>query len=104
VLRWPVGGAEVLAAQRDRLVSLARLRSVELAVVPAIATVVVPWHNFVVWDTVDGTRYVTTELFHGAQEMTDPESVALYVEVWERLWNTAVVGDAAVELIRQAAQ
>jgi transcriptional regulator with XRE-family HTH domain len=100
VLHWPVGGHEVLAAQRDRLVSLARLRSVELAVVPAGATVLVPWHNFVVWDTADGGRYVTTELFHGAQEVTAAESVDLYVEVWERLWAAAAHGSEAVELIR----
>jgi transcriptional regulator with XRE-family HTH domain len=100
VLRWPVGGEEVLAAQRDRIVSLARLRSVELAVLPVVTTVVVPWHNFVVWDTADDGRYVTTELFHGAQEVTDAESVAVYVEVWERLWAAAVHEDAAMELVR----
>lgn len=101
VLHWPVGGDEVLAAQRDRLVSLARLRSVELAIVPAAAAVVVPWHNFVVWDTADDARYVTTELFHGSQEVTDTESVALYVEVWKRLWTAAAHGLDATELIRR---
>lgn len=101
VLHWPVGGDQVLAAQRDRLVSLARLRSVELSVVPAVAAVVVPWHNFVLWDTADSGRYVTTELFHGAQEIADSESVALYVDVWERLWSAAVHGDEATELIRR---
>jgi transcriptional regulator with XRE-family HTH domain len=100
ILHWPVGGHEVLAAQRDRLVSLARLQSVELAVVPLAATVLVPWHNFVVWDTADGGRYVTTELFHGAQEVTAADSVGLYVEVWERLWAAAAHGSEAVELIR----
>lgn len=100
VLHWPIGGQEVLVAQRDRLASLARLRSVELAVVPAAATVLVPWHNFVLWDTADGERYVTTELFHGAQELTAAASVALYVEVWDRLWASATHGSEAVELIR----
>jgi hypothetical protein len=65
--------------------------------------VLVPWYNFVLWDTADGDRYVTTELFHGAQEVTAADSVGLYVEVWERLWAAAAQGGKAVELIRELA-
>ncbi len=43
---------------------------------------------------------MTTELFHGAQEVTAAESVDLYVEVWERLWAGAAHGGEAVELIQ----
>jgi hypothetical protein len=59
----------------------------------------VPWHNFVVWHTVDGGRYVTTELFHGAQEVTDADSVGLFAEVWERLWAAAAHEDEAIAMI-----
>ena len=50
VLSWPVGGAEVLAEQRDRIVSLSRLPSVELAVLPTVPVAAVAWHNFTLWE------------------------------------------------------
>lgn len=102
VLRWPLGGEEVAAAQRDRLLSLARLATVKLAVLPADVTVAAAWHNFILWKPPDGAMYVTTELVHGAQEVHDPDGVALYVALWNRLWAAAAVGDDAVALIRDA--
>lgn len=102
VLRWEPGPG-VRAAQLDRLTSLATLGSVDLAVLPAAAAVgVVPWHNFVIREPADGGPvYVTTELFHGAQEIVDPESVAVYLEAWRRLRESAVVGDDAIAMIRR---
>lgn len=44
---------------------------------------------------------MTTELVHGEQEVHDPELVGLYDALWSRLWDAAVVGDEAVELIRR---
>lgn len=101
VLRWPVGGAEVLAAQRDRIASLSRLPAVELAVLSDPAVVMVPWQNFILWEPMDdGPVYAGSELFLGEQKVTDPGDVDLLVDVWDRLWAASAVGDDAVALIR----
>lgn len=100
-LRWPVGGAEVLAGQRARFAALAGLTTVELAVVPSDRASALAWHNFVLWVPADQAvgRYVTTELVHGEQEVHDPDLVGLYEQLWSRLWDAAAVGDDAVKLI-----
>ena len=98
-LRADFGEPAILAAQRDRIVSLAQLDSVAVAVVLDTATVL-PWHNFIVWTDAEGDRYVTTELVHGAQELHDDRDVKVYLDLWGRLWGAALVGDDAVELIR----
>lgn len=98
-LRADLGRPSVLAAQRDRVMSLAQLDTVSVAVLPDAAAVM-PWHNFIVWVDDEGGRYVTTELVHGAQELHDDRDVAVYVDLWERLWAVAVTGGAAVDLIR----
>lgn len=101
VLRWPVGGKEVLAAQRDRIVSLSRLPTVGLAVLPTDAVVLVPWQNFILWEPEDDSPvYAGSELFLGEQKVTDPGDVDLLTDIWSRLWAAAAVGDDAVEMIR----
>lgn len=102
VLRWAPGPRSLLTAQLDRIASLAKLDTVDVAVVPVEAPVLVPWHNFVIWEPVDGAPFVTTELVHGEQELHDPEQVALYGELWDRMWAASAVGDAAVERIQDA--
>lgn len=104
VLSWPVGGEDVLAAQRARLAVLAGTPTVDLAVVPADQAGALAWHNFVLWVPADQSvgRYVTTELVHGEPEVHDPDLVGLYESLWARLWDAAAVGDDAVKLIRSA--
>lgn len=102
VLQWSPGPGPAMppGPQLDRLVSLAALESVELAVLPRDAAPVLPWHNFVIREPAGGgPAYVTTELVHGAQEITDPASVAVYRSTWARLWDAAAVGRDAIELI-----
>jgi transcriptional regulator with XRE-family HTH domain len=101
VLRWAPGSRDLLASQLDRIQSLAGLETVALAVLPTDAPVLPAWHNFVIWERGDDPPYVTTELVHGEQEIHDPDQVALYVQLWDRLWASAATGDDAVELIRQ---
>jgi transcriptional regulator with XRE-family HTH domain len=102
LLHWSPGPG-ALTGQMDRLASLATLEQVALAIVPADAAVGVAWHNFVIREPADGGPvYVTTELVHGAQEISDPESVGIYVALWERLWKASVVDEDAVALIRGA--
>lgn len=101
VLRWPVGGPEVLAAQRDRIVSLSRLPTVGLAVLPTSEVVLVPWQNFILWEPRDDSPvYAGSELFLGEQKATDPGDVDLLLDVWSRLWSAATIENDAVELIR----
>lgn len=99
VLRWPIGGETVLEVQRDRIVSLARLDTVDVAIVPTTAAPALAWHNFTLWTPEDGPRYVTTELVHGAQELVDEATVQLYDELWSRLWGSALHGDDATDLL-----
>jgi transcriptional regulator with XRE-family HTH domain len=102
VLRWAPGPRGILTAQLDRIASLAGLDTVDVAVVPVDAPVLVPWHNFVIWEPADGAPFVTTELVHGEQELHDPEQVALYEKLWDRMWSSAAVGDQARTMVREA--
>lgn len=90
VLRWSPGDPQVLAAQLDRLASLATLTTVRIGVVPQVAGVVMPWTNFVLYDEVaDGDPFVAVELVHGQVRVSEPEDVALYRERWERMSEIA---------------
>jgi transcriptional regulator with XRE-family HTH domain len=96
VLRWePRPGA--LVGALDRIRSLATLDHVDVAVLrDDVPLDVVPWHNFVIRHPVEGEGpFVSTELQHGAQHVTDAESVQLYESVWRRLWEAAEPIDVA---------
>lgn len=102
-LSWSPG-RRALAGQLDRIVSLVTLESVDVAILRGDTAPVIPWHNFVLREPADGSPvYVTTELFHGAQEILAADSVAIYTDAWDRLWKDAVHGDEAVELLRRLA-
>ena len=91
------GSAEVLAGQRDRLVAVAGLATVELAVLPfTVASPILPLAGFVVND--DAVAWVET--LSGEQRLDDPAEVAVYVKAFDIVWSAAVSGDAAVEFIR----
>lgn len=103
-LQWEPGPG-ALTGQLDHLASVAVLDSVDLAVLPAEAAPLIPWHNFVIRDsTASGPAYVTTELIHGTQELTDPVSVAVYERAWGLLRAAAVVGDDARNLLARLAR
>jgi len=101
-LMWSPGPG-VMAAQLDRLQSLATLGAVDIAVLPTRREGALEWHNFDLLEVAaDGTPYVTTELVHGGHLISDKELVAPYMALWDRLWNAAAHGDAAADLIRRA--
>ena len=89
-------------AQRDRLLSLATLPAVDIAVLPVRRTGTPAWHSFIIFQGADESTFVTTELVHGGQEISDPDAVRRYVTLWDRLWKAAATGDEAVDLIRRA--
>jgi transcriptional regulator with XRE-family HTH domain len=94
--------AGVMDAQRDRLLSLATLPNVEIAILPARRTGTPAWHSFILFQADDGSRFVTTELVHGGQEITDPEAVRRCAALWDRLWAAATHGSEAAEIIRRS--
>ncbi len=98
------GAPALMAPQRARLLSLADLDGVEVAVLPS-ETWVEPsglwWSSFTIIQPRDGDRYVVAELPHGEASYTAPDEVASYELLWERLWSAAVTGDDAVALIRE---
>lgn len=100
---WWAPAKDVMPAQRDRLLSLSTLESVDLAVLPAHRVGPVGWHDFILWESPTGQGWVTVEMVHGLARVADPEFVALYEAMWDRLWGAAVTGEDAVELIRGAA-
>lgn len=100
-LRWPIGGEDVAAAQRDRVVSLSRLAQVEVAVVPDTVAVVSWWHNFILWTPAEGEVFATAELVDGEHEARDADAVAAYEQVWSRLWDAAAHGAEAIDLLHK---
>ena len=103
-LQWSPGPG-VMPAQLDRLVSLSTLASVEIAVLPTRREGALEWHNYDLLDLIDEpASCVTTELMHGGQLIGEPELVAPYVALWDRLWQASAQGDearAAVEQVRR---
>lgn len=92
--------ADVMAAQRDRMLSLATLPDVEIAILPLHRIGTPAWHSFIVFKAADGSSFVATELVHGGQEISDPDAVSRYTTLWDRLWRAAAQGDEALALIR----
>lgn len=102
LLQWEPG-AGTLPAQLAHLATVADLPNVDLAILPEDYAGALPWHNFVIrYPADDSPVYVCAELISGEQMVNDPESVALYTGLWERLWSASAVGDDAVDLIRKA--
>lgn len=100
VLTWPLGGPDVLVGQRDWIVSLARLDTVEVAVLPHEATVTALWNNFLLWTFADEPARVTVERTDGETDTNDSGTVAHHLSLWERMWGAALLGDDARDFIR----
>lgn len=88
--------------QLHQLASLATLKSVELAVFDLdAARGVIPWNAFVWREPADGSPpYVTVELIHGQQTISDPGAVNHYELTWDALWSASARGEDAVAAIR----
>jgi transcriptional regulator with XRE-family HTH domain len=101
-VRWRFGDATSHRIQLDRLVSLATLPHVHVAVIPLDAAAPV-WHGhgFVIFDGFPKgiSPFVSMETLHGVQRPHDPDEVAQYLEVLERLHRVTLHGEAASEFI-----
>ncbi|MGH3796672.1 MAG: helix-turn-helix domain-containing protein [Pseudonocardiaceae bacterium] len=96
-LRSTPGTIETLLGQLDRLASVASLKTVELGIVPFPAMPVMPLSGFCLHD--DHVVYVET--LTGEQQLYEPDEVAVYIEAFEQLRESAATGPDAVALIRR---
>lgn len=101
VLRYRIGGADVMAAQLARLADATEFPTVALGVIPAAAPERPAWplEQFTVFDD----ERVHVELLSAHVTVTAPSEITLYVRAFERLARLAVYGDAARALIADAA-
>jgi transcriptional regulator with XRE-family HTH domain len=90
-LRYPIAPAGAMAGQIDRLMTVAALPSVRFGVI-TLDTVLphVPMHGY--WIADDA---VLVEMVHGELTPTDPDELALYNRLTDRLWTVAVTDEAA---------
>ncbi|WP_168200578.1 helix-turn-helix transcriptional regulator [Allokutzneria sp. NRRL B-24872] len=87
----PVCSADQMRVQVDRVLSLIGLPNVRLGIIPLWRTLpnLLP-HGFWVIDDVVLVETVTAE-----HRITDPEQVAVYNRLTDRLWDSAAEDDAA---------
>ncbi|MCC3779425.1 helix-turn-helix transcriptional regulator [Streptomyces sp. UNOB3_S3] len=91
-LKWPLVPAPAMAMQLDRLVSVSRLPSVRLGVIPAQGHMpVAPMDTFTVYDTNLATAETTT----GVVILRDPRDVAAYLELFSILESYALFDNDA---------
>lgn len=99
-LLWCASGPEVMAAQLDQIVEVSRLAGVRVGVIKAMTPAAVfPLHGFDMYDqraVIVGTTARTAIL-------TDPLDVQAYHDLFGRLEQLAVFGDAARAEIRRIA-
>jgi transcriptional regulator with XRE-family HTH domain len=112
VLRWRLGAIGPHLAQLDRLVAVSTLPNVDLAILPQ-TTVVPAWHGhgFVIFSRIhladddatdaddDGDTLVYVETLTQELRVGDPDDVALYLEVFERLRSQATSGEDSRRLL-----
>jgi transcriptional regulator with XRE-family HTH domain len=89
-LRWRPRGVD-MRPQLDRLMSVASLPNVTLAVVPQGEALIPHLHPFVMWELEEGT-VVSVETYSAELWVREAADVARYQEVWERASVSAVVG------------
>jgi Domain of unknown function (DUF5753) len=99
-VRTRFGTPAVHRAQLDRLLVLAGLQTVELAVLPWTAELPIsPDHNFALFDD----RLVLVEMTNAELAIRDPEDIALYRRLFDLYWEAAAHGQQASALITRIA-
>jgi transcriptional regulator with XRE-family HTH domain len=113
VLRCPVGGAELMAAQLDRLAAVAELPNVSLRVVPFAAGLYpgIMSGSFEILRFpagADGAESepptVYAELFTGAVYLDKPSEIERYSVAFDGIWEQALNESSSGELVRRAAE
>lgn len=92
-------GPGTAAGQRDKLATIATLSDVEMRILPSQRVGPPAWHSFTLYD-IGPDVFVSTELLHGGQWVSEVKTLAQYEELWSSLWDGAARGDDAIRLIR----
>jgi transcriptional regulator with XRE-family HTH domain len=113
VLRWPVGGSAIMAAQLDRLAAASDLPNVSLRVVPFSAG----FHPGILSGSFNILRFplngngadsepptVYADLYTGALYLDKPQEIERYSDTFTGIWRQALDEPSSKELIRQAAE
>jgi transcriptional regulator with XRE-family HTH domain len=88
-LRWWPGPAAMMQAQLDRLISVASLPNVTLAVAPQGEAQIPYLHPFVIWELEEET-IVSVETYSAELWVREAADVTRYREVWGRASQGAV--------------
>jgi len=100
-LRNQVGPTATQRRQLDRLLMLGGLDTVELAVIPfGVELPVVMHHAF----SIEDDDLVLVETFSAELSLRDRDDVALYVRVFETLWEAALHREAARQFTLRVAK
>ncbi|MEU7857856.1 helix-turn-helix transcriptional regulator [Nonomuraea sp. NPDC049141] len=102
VLRWLICPPAVMRAQLDRLQTIIGLEHVRFGILPMGSQLTItPQNGFSIF--VADEPLVMVETFIGETSHTGEEA-ARYMQVLDKLWDEAVTGDRARDLIIAAAQ
>jgi hypothetical protein len=91
-----------MTAQYDRVSQVSALENVRIGILPLGRPVsALPWCDVNIYDDLaEGEpTIVDIELPHGELWLTESTDVAVYLDLVRRLWESAVVDDAARELL-----
>lgn len=102
LLSWSPGSGALMPPQRARLLALAEVDGIEIAILPAGARIEPSglwWTPFTIIEPREGGRYAVMELPHGELTVTAADEVASFELLWSRLWDAAVRGEEATKLI-----
>jgi transcriptional regulator with XRE-family HTH domain len=102
-LRWRPGPPEVLVAQLDRIVSVSTLANVKLGIIPlAVEATSLQHHGFVIFGDLeagDEDVVVSIETITDVLHVRDADKVAIYLDRFTRLQESAVFGQDARRLL-----
>ena len=103
-LRWRPGPSHVLAAQLDRVASVATLGNVSLGLIPVDTKMrAIPWCGFDLYEDLDhdGQPFVMLETAHAGLTVSDASDVALYRDQLQLIRAAALFGDEAAGLLEK---
>jgi transcriptional regulator with XRE-family HTH domain len=96
-LRYRPCPTEVLRAQLDRIVVLAELSTVELALLPFSARLpIAPSNGFWIFDD----DLVLVETLSAELSLRDTEDISIYRKIFDRLWERGLSGSGAMALLK----
>jgi transcriptional regulator with XRE-family HTH domain len=99
-LRWRPGPPELMAAQVDRLMSVASLPNVSLGVLMLDQEAPDAYlHPFVLWE-LEGETLVTVETLSAELQINEPQELEVYRRTLERYRGAALWSDEAIAVVR----